>query len=203
MTAPLFAYSASTQTLILASTSPYRKALLDRLGVPFDIVAPEVEETVRADESPSTQASRLARAKAVAVSLRHPTAWVIGSDQVAHSGGHRYGKPGSHARAIEQLQELSGREVQFETAVCLVLGRHGPVHEALVPTTLKFRPHSLAEIERYVDRDDPIACAGAAKSESLGIALLEWVRSDDPTALIGLPLIALSTLLRQAGYTLP
>ncbi|GMV54743.1 MAG: Maf-like protein [Betaproteobacteria bacterium] len=203
MTAPLFAYSVPTQPLILASTSPFRKALLDRLGLPFDIVAPDVDESAQADESPSMQASRLARTKAAAVSVRHPTACVIGSDQVAHSGGRRYGKPGSRARAIEQLLELSCREVMFETAVCLAFGQHGPKHEALVPTTLKFRQLSLAEIERYVDRDDPIACAGAAKSESLGIALLEWVRSDDPTALIGLPLIALSTMLRQAGYVLP
>ena len=173
------------------------------MRVPFTTASPDIDESMLGHETPREQAIRLARSKAEAIAARFPGACVIGSDQVASCGGHRYGKPGSRDAAIAQLEELSGRTVVFDTALCVIDGRRGTRHEALVPTEVVFRALSRPEIERYVDLDDPLDCAGAAKSESLGIALLERLSGDDPTALVGLPLIRLSALLRGVGYPLP
>lgn len=189
--------------LVLGSSSRYRQELLSRLRVPFTTASPDIDESMLGYETPREQAIRLARSKAEAIAARFPGACVIGSDQVASCGGHRYGKPGSRDAAIAQLAELSGRTVVFDTALCVIDDRRGTRHEALVPTEVVFRALSRPEIERYVDLDDPLDCAGAAKSESLGIALLERLSGDDPTALVGLPLIRLSALLRGIGYPLP
>jgi septum formation protein len=183
--------------LILASTSPYRRELLSRLRVPFEVVAPGVDEAALPGETPARLARRLAAAKALAVAGRHPTAVVIGSDQVAELDGHAIGKPGTHARAVEQLRRMSGRTVVFHTAVA-VAGPAG-LAEALVPVTVRFRVVGDADIERYLHAETPYDCAGSAKSEGLGVALLEAIESDDPTALVGLPLIRTCALLRAAG----
>lgn len=189
--------------LILASTSPYRRQLLARLHLPFDVEAPGVEETHRPGETPAATAERLALEKARAVAARHPDAWVIGSDQVAHCGKAVFGKPGTRDGAIAQLTQLSDKTVVFDTALSLVHG--GLRRETLVrvPTEVVFRPLERRAIERYVDLEQPFDCAGAAKSEGLGISLLRAIRGEDPTALVGLPLIALAELLRQAGFELP
>lgn len=187
--------------LILASTSPYRRELLQRLRLPFDCVRPEVEETPRPGERPVDLARRLAAAKAAAVAARHPQAWVIGSDQVADLDGRVLGKPGARAPAVAQLAAMAGRSVDFHTAVCLCRG--GQALLAADLTRVRFRALSTAEIERYVDLEEPFDCAGSFKSEGLGIALFEAIESQDPSALIGLPLIALAGLLRDAGYPLP
>ena len=189
--------------LILGSSSRYRRELLSRLRIPFTSESPDIDESMIGDETPREQAIRLARGKAEAIAARFPGTCVIGSDQVASCHGRRYGKPGSRASAIAQLTELSGTTVVFDTALCVIDGRSGTRHEALVPTEVVFRALSRPEIERYVDLDDPLDCAGAAKSESLGITLLERLSGDDPTALVGLPLIRLSALLRDIGYPLP
>jgi septum formation protein len=189
--------------LVLGSSSRYRQELLSRLRIPFTTASPDIDESMLGPETPREQAIRLARSKAEAIAARFPDACVIGSDQVASSGGRRYGKPGSRDAAIAQLTELSGRTVVFDTALCVIDVRNGTRHEALVPTEVVFRTLSRPEIERYIDLDDPLDCAGAAKSESLGIALLERLSGDDPTALVGLPLIRLSALLRDIGYLLP
>lgn len=189
--------------LILASTSRYRKELLTRLRVPFQVAAPAVDESRRENEAPKALAQRLAQEKAWSIARRYPDAWVIGSDQVAHFGDNVFGKPGTRDRAIAQLLELSGATVVFDTAVCLVRANPPCESSACVPTEVTFRPLERAEIERYVDLEEPFDCAGAAKSEGLGISLLEAMRGDDPTALVGLPLIALSGLLRRAGFLLP
>ena len=189
--------------LILASTSAYRRALLERLGLPFDTARPDVDETPLSDETPQTLAVRLARAKAEAIldpSL--PDTWVIGSDQVAELDEEPLGKPGSVARAEAQLRAMSGREVRFLTAVCLA-GPGGRRLEALDVTTVHFRPLSNGEIARYVDRERPLDCAGSFKSEGLGITLFEAIENRDPTALVGLPLIATARLLREAGFVAP
>lgn len=185
--------------LILASTSPYRRELLDRLRLPFDVVRPEVDETPAVGESPATLALRLARAKAAAISAQHQDAWVIGSDQVADLEGRPVGKPGTHERAVEQLRSMSGRSVVFQTAVSVVRQETGFEASALVPVTVRFRRLDDAEIEHYLRTEQPYDCAGSAKSETLGIALLEAIVSEDPTALVGLPLIKTCELLRQAG----
>lgn len=187
--------------LILASTSPYRKALLERLGIGFETARPEVDESPQPGETPSALAVRLAAAKAAAIAQRRPGAWVIGSDQVAELAGAALGKSGGRAAAIAQLQAMSGREVHFHTALCLQ--RDDATLLALDTTRVRFRPLAAAEIERYVDAEQPFDCAGSFKVEGLGIALFEAVESSDPTALIGLPLIATARLLRQAGYRLP
>lgn len=189
--------------IILGSSSRYRRELLARLRIPFDTQSPDVDESPLGDEAPRQQAIRLARLKADAIAARFPAACVIGSDQVASSGGARYGKPGSREAAIAQLLSLSAATVTFDTALCVIDPRDGRRHEANVPTEVVFRALSRAEIERYIDLDDPLDCAGAAKSESLGIALLERLSGDDPTALVGLPLIRLSHMLRDIGYRLP
>lgn len=187
--------------LILASTSAYRRALLDRLRLPFDVVLPAVDETPLPDESPATLALRLARAKAAAVSALHPDAWVIGSDQVADLDGTPLGKSGHREAAIAQLEAMSNRAVVFRTAVSV---RRGDVaFDALDATRVRFRPLKREEIERYVDAETPFDCAGSFKSEALGIALFDAIETHDPTALVGLPMIATARLLRSAGFALP
>ncbi len=190
-----------TPDLILASTSRYRRDLLARLRLEFEMARPEVDESALPGETPSVLARRLARAKAAAIALRSPHAWVIGSDQVADLDGAALGKSGSRDGAIAQLQRMSGRPVAFRTAVCVM---HGATSfDALDTTVVRFRDLDHAEIERYVDAEQPFDCAGSFKSEGLGIALFEAIETQDPTALVGLPLIATSRLLRQAGYALP
>lgn len=191
----------------MASTSAYRRALLERLGLPFSTVRPEVDESPRPGELPQTLAERLALAKAEAVLARIESdgpadAWVIGSDQVAELDGEPLGKPGSHAAAVEQLRAMSGREVRFLTALCLA-GSGGRRLQTLDITTVSFRALSDDEIERYVAREQPLDCAGSFKSEGLGIALFDSIDNRDPTALIGLPLIATAQLLREAGFVVP
>jgi septum formation protein len=185
--------------LILGSTSPYRRELLSRLRLPFEVRAPDVDETPRAGEGPAALALRLALAKAHAVARLHPNAVVIGSDQVADLDGQPVGKPGTHERAVAQLRRMSGRSVVFQTAVAVVRASTGYAGSALAPVTVRFRTLSDAEIERYLRTEQPYDCAGSAKSETLGIALLDAIESDDPTALVGLPLIRTCTLLRAAG----
>lgn len=185
--------------LILASTSTYRRELLARLRIPFDVLAPEVDETVLAGEAPDSTALRLALAKADAVAARHPGAVVIGSDQVADLDGTGLGKPGDPGRATAQLRAMSGRVVVFQTGVAVVCVASGVREAALVPVSVRFRGLSDVEIERYLHLEQPYDCAGSAKAEALGIALCEAIESDDPTALIGLPLIRTCALLRLAG----
>ncbi|MBL0351279.1 MAG: Maf family nucleotide pyrophosphatase [Candidatus Dechloromonas phosphoritropha] len=192
-----------SQTLILASTSPYRRELLDRLGLPFEVASPQTDESRILGESPQAMALRLAEAKAQAVASAHPDALIIGSDQVATVDGLIYGKPGSHKRAAEQLRTLSGKTVNFYTGLCLYNARTGVVEVCGVPTLVTFRDLTEEEIERYLRRESAYDCAGSARSEGLGIALLSRIAGDDPSALIGLPLIALCTLLRNHGVALP
>lgn len=197
--------AAERLDLVLASTSRYRRELLARLVADFRVVAPDVDETPRAGEAPADLASRLAEAKARAVALRCPGAVVIGSDQVAELDGRPVGKPGGRDAALAQLVASSGRTVVFHTAVCVADARTAPpkVQAAMDRTDVVFRTLGLDEIARYVDRENPLDCAGGFKSEGAGIALFERIESRDPTALIGLPLIALAGLLRVAGFTLP
>ena len=185
--------------LILGSTSRYRRELLERLRIPFEVRSPDIDESPLPGEAPAALASRLALAKAQAVAARHPGAVVIGSDQVADLDGQPVGKPGSHERAVEQLRAMSGRSVVFQTAVAVVRRDSGFAGSALVPVTVRFRSLGEAEIERYLRIEQPYDCAGSAKSETLGIALLEAIESNDPTALVGLPLIKTCELLRAAG----
>ncbi|UXH77616.1 Maf family nucleotide pyrophosphatase [Roseateles amylovorans] len=194
---------ARPRPLVLGSTSPYRRELLERLRLPFDTVSPGVDETPLAGESPSTLARRLALAKARAVSLLHPDALVIGSDQVADLDGQALGKPGSHERAVQQLRAMSGRTVVFHTALAVVCLETGFVAEETAQVRVQFRTLDDTEIEHYLRAEQPYDCAGSAKAEGLGIALLDAIESDDPTALIGLPLIRTARLLRQAGLTIP
>lgn len=189
--------------LVLASTSPYRRELLTRLQLPFEVCAPETDETPLAGEAPAVTAERLAQAKAEAVIGRFPDALIIGSDQVAYCGTQRFGKPGTPEKARQQLRDLSGKVVVFHTGLCLRNARSGRSHVRGIPTEVRFRELTDAEIERYLDKEDALNCAGSARSEALGISLLEWMRSDDPTALVGLPLIALAEMLRAEGIPLP
>ena len=191
------------RTLVLGSTSRYRRELLQRLGLPFTVAAPDVDETPLQGEAPRALALRLALAKAHAVAAQHPDAVVIGSDQVADLAGQPLGKPGDHARATAQLQRMRGHTVVFHTAVAVVCHASGFVQTDLAPVRVRFRKLSDAEIERYLRAEQPYDCAGSAKSEGLGISLLEAIDSDDPTALIGLPLIRTCRLLRAAGLVLP
>ena len=187
--------------LVLASGSRYRAELLARLGIPFEVWSPDVDESPRPGEPCAQTARRLALAKAEAALGRFPDAWVVGSDQVADLAGRAIGKPGHREAARAQLRTMRGRTVTFQTAVCLLAG--GKTHEALVPTDVTFRMLSDDEIERYLEREPAFDCAGSAKSEGLGIALLERLTGDDPTALVGLPLVALSRMLREAGADVP
>ena len=190
---------ALSAPLILASTSRYRRDLLSRLRVPFEVLAPQVDESAQPGEVPCELASRLALAKARAVSRQRPDAVVIGSDQVADLGGHALGKPGSHARAVQQLRSMRGRQVLFHTAVAVVHAASGFEDTALSSVTVRFRDLGDDEIDAYLRIEQPYDCAGSAKAEALGIALLRALRCDDPTALIGLPLIRTCELLREAG----
>lgn len=194
---------SSPRRLVLGSTSPYRRELLTRLGLPFDIAAPDVDETPRPDEPPLALARRLALAKAQAVAALHPQAVVIGSDQVAELDDQPLGKPGTHERAVAQLQRMRGRSVRFHTAVAVVCAGSGFAQVDVAPVEVRFRDLDDAAIERYLHVEQPYDCAGSAKSEGLGIALLDAIHSDDPTALIGLPLIRTCQLLRAAGLVLP
>jgi len=185
--------------LILASTSRYRRELLTRLALPFDVVAPQVDETARPGETPSDLAERLALAKAAAVGAVHIDAVVIGSDQVAELDGSAIGKPHTHAVATAQLRAMSGRAVSFHTSVAVVRGDRNFSAVLSAHVRVRFRTLDDGEIERYLLADQPYDCAGSAKSEALGIALLACIESDDPTALVGLPLIRTCELLRRAG----
>jgi septum formation protein len=195
--------SSSTPRLILASSSAYRRELLARLHLPFEAIAPHIDETPLSGEAPQETALRLARAKAAAIASRHPDALVIGSDQVATLDGEQIGKPGDHARALAQLQAMRGREVVFHTALCLWDGREPDPQRAAqvenVQVFVRFRDLPDAELDAYLRIEQPYDCAGSAKNEGLGIALLERIESRDPTALTGLPLIALTGMLRHAG----
>jgi len=187
--------------LILASTSVYRRELLQRLRIPFEVISPKVDETPLTGESTLDLALRLANAKAAAVAKEHPHAWVIGSDQVADLCGAAIGKPGNFERALAQLQLMRGQTVTFYTALCLM---KSDIQTTLnVPTEVTFRKLPDDVLESYLLAEEPYDCAGSAKSEGLGISLLESIKSDDPTALIGLPLIALTGLLRDAGFVIP
>lgn len=190
-----------TQPIILASTSPYRRELLARLGLPFAVANPQTDETPLPDESPESLALRLSEAKARAVASEFPDALIIGSDQVATVDGKIYGKPGNHERAVEQLRTLSGKTVNFFTGLCLYNARTGQAEVRGVPTLVGFRHLSDSEIENYLHREPAYNCAGSAKSEGLGIALLSSMQGDDPNALVGLPLIALCDLLRNQGVS--
>jgi septum formation protein len=191
--------------LVLASSSAYRRELLGRLHLPFEAVAPDIDETPRPGEIPEATALRLAREKAAAVARLHPGALVIGSDQVATLDGVQIGKPGDHARALAQLQMMRGRRVVFHTALCLWDGRLPGMEAAAaaqvenVQVFVTFRDLPDAELDAYLRIEQPYDCAGSAKNEGLGIALLERIESSDPTALTGLPLIALTGMLRRAG----
>jgi len=189
-------------TLVLASTSPYRRELLGRLGLPFVVANPLTDESPLPGESPEALALRLAEAKAKAVSTSHPDALIIGSDQVATVEGRIYGKPGDHERAVAQLTELSGKTVNFFTGLCLFNSRSGRSQVLGIPTLVTFRNLSISEIENYLQREPAYNCAGSAKSEGLGIALLAGMQGNDPNALIGLPLIALCDMLRAEGVAI-
>jgi len=198
----------SQPPLILASSSVYRRALLERLRIPFTTQSAGVDETPRADESPGELVARLARAKAGAVAERHPEAWVIGSDQAAvltDAAGvpQVVGKPGSADNGIRQLREASGRTLEFLTAVAVINEGAGSRHEFTDTTRVRFRTLDQATILRYVESESALDCAGGFKSEGLGISLCESIESDDPSALVGLPLIRLAAILRQAGYKIP
>jgi septum formation protein len=187
--------------LALASTSRYRRELLSRLGMQFRAIAPNVDESARPGEMPAVLATRLAAAKAHEVAVRTPGAVIIGSDQVADLGGTVLGKPGTIENARAQLSACSGRDVVFHTAICVVDVRvdSAPTRSAIDTTKVRFRQLGAQEIARYIEREQPLDCAGSFKAESLGITLFERIESSDPTGLIGLPLIALCRLLREAG----
>lgn len=189
--------------LILASTSQFRRELLTRLQIPFTAVAPDADETALPEESPAQTAERLAELKARAVAAQHPNSLIIGSDQVAYLGSQRFGKPRRRENATAQLRSMRGNTVIFHTGLCLLNTQTGRCQLAGIPTEVRFRELSDGEIERYLDREDALNCAGSAKSEGLGIALLDYMRGDDPNALVGLPLIELSRMLRAEGVSLP
>ena len=185
--------------LVLASGSRYRKELLERLGLRFEVAAPSVDETPQAAESPADTALRLAILKAKALQRAHGDALIIGSDQVASSGGQRFDKPGTHENAVRQLRALSGKTAQFDTAVALLDAASGHLETRLVSCRVSFRHLEERLIQRYLEKEKPYDCAGAAKAEGLGIALIARIDTEDPTSLIGLPLIALSEMLSRAG----
>lgn len=194
---------SATMKLVLASTSAYRRELLQRFDLPFDVARPDIDETPLPGEAPQATAERLAVEKARAVAGQFPDTLIIGSDQVAYMGDARFGKPGTIERAITQLKSMSGRTVIFHTALALLNTRSGHVQVDAVPTEVRFRNLSDDEIVRYVNKERPLDCAGSAKSEGLGITLLDALSGDDPNALVGLPLIALARMLRNEGIALP
>lgn len=189
--------------LVLGSTSPFRKMLLERLGLPFATSAPAVDETRQPEEAPEALVTRLALAKARAVALSHPDSLVIGSDQVACIGGEILGKPGDRVRAIAQLEAASGKKVTFYTGLCLYNAVSGHYQLTCEPFNVHFRALSRAQVERYLDAEAPYNCAGSFKSEGLGITLFERLEGDDPNALVGLPLIRLVAMLEREGIRLP
>ena len=191
-----------SRRIVLASTSPYRRDLLARLRLPFDVAAPRVDETPRPGETARETALRLAQAKARAVASAFPGALIIGCDQVAALDGACLGKPGSHGNAVAQLKTMRGREVLFHTALALLNTESAAIQAAEVPTAVRFRNYSDGEIERYLALEQPYDCAGSAKIEGLGIVLVERVTGDDPSALIGLPLMQLVSMLRQEGVSI-
>lgn len=190
-------------SLLLASSSPYRCELLRRLRVSFDTWSPEIDESALPAEPPRETAVRLARAKADAAGRKYPNSWIIGSDQVADLDGRAIGKPGTVDNARQQLRDVGGHSVLFHTALCLWNARLERRHERLVTTDVTFRRLSDAQIDRYLELEPALDCAGSAKSEGLGISLLSRLGGDDPTALVGLPLIALSAMLRAEGFDIP
>lgn len=191
----------TSSLLVLASSSAYRKELLSRLQLPFEVAVPDIDETPLPGETPSATALRLAREKAAAVAAKMPGAIVIGSDQVATLDDEQIGKPGSHANALAQLQKMRGREVIFHTALCVWDGRDNTAQVEDIQTVVKFRDLPDAELDAYLRIEQPYDCAGSAKNEALGIAILERIDSSDPTALTGLPLIALTGMLRNLGVS--
>ena len=191
--------AADPAVLILASSSSYRRALLERLGLPFSVVAPQIDEAVRVGELPAATSVRLAEAKARAVAAQHPEALIVGCDQVAACGGIAIGKPRDRDDAMAQLRAMRGRTIIFHTALALLNARTGRCQTALVDVVSTFRVLSDEQLAAYIDRDQPFDCAGSVKIESLGIALFSRVASDDPTALIGLPLIRLTDMLMAEG----
>lgn len=195
--------SPDHRPLILASTSPFRRDLLARLGLPFTVQAPDVDETPETGEDAPALAARLAARKARAVARRHPEALIVGSDQVAVLDGELIGKPGAHERAAAQLRRASGRTMTFYTGLCLLDGASGQQQVAVEPFRVVFRTLTEPRIERYLRREQPYQCAGSFKSEGLGIALFERLEGDDPTSLIGLPLIRLIRMLEAAGVEVP
>jgi septum formation protein len=194
--------STVSRSLVLGSTSRYRRELLARLNVPFEVAAPDVDETPLPDETPLALAQRLALAKAHAVATKFPHAVVVGSDQVADLHGEPLGKPGTHERATAQLRRMRGQTVIFQTALAVVCQQTGFVQQDVAQVKVLFRDLTDAEIENYLRAEQPYDCAGSAKSEGLGIALLERIDNDDPTALIGLPLIRTARMIRAAGVRL-
>jgi len=185
--------------LVLASTSPYRRELLARFGVPFEVAAPDIDEAPLPGESPDDTAQRLSVLKAQAVAEKFPNALVIGSDQVALLEGRQLGKPGTHEKAVAQLQAMRGKTLEFHTALTLLNSRTGRTQTANVPVRLVMRDYSDAQIEAYLRRDQPYNCCGSARSESLGIALIARYETEDPNALVGLPLIKLTEMLANEG----
>jgi septum formation protein len=192
---------SAARRLVLASTSPYRRELLGRLGLPFECARPETDETPFQGEAPAGTAARLAAAKAQAVQRAFPGALIIGSDQVASCDGRRLDKPGTHENAVAQLTFLSGRSASFDTAVCLLDARTGRAETRVVPCRVHFRQTDPGRIESYLRREQPYDCAGSAKAEGLGITLIQRIETQDPTSLVGLPLIALTDLLVSFGLS--
>jgi septum formation protein len=191
------------QQLVLASSSPFRQTLLQRLGLPFATAHPAVDETPQANEKPEQTAARLALAKAQAVAARFPGALIIGSDQVAVCDGMVLGKPGTHGNAVGQLRMMRGKSAAFYTALCLLNSASGNSQSALAVNTVFFRDYSDDDIERYLQREQPYNCAGSAKVEGLGIVMISRMQGDDPNALIGLPLIELTSMLKREGAVIP
>jgi septum formation protein len=193
----------TTSRIVLASSSPYRKSLLARIGLDCRAISPDIDENALQNEAPAATALRLAENKARKIAEAEPMALIIGSDQVAVLDDLAIGKPGNHAASVLQLQAMSGKTVVFHTALCLLNAATGAAQLANVPTIVRFRILDDAQIERYLQQDQPYDCAGSAKIEALGITLVEQLESDDPTALIGLPLITLVTMLKKEGITIP
>lgn len=192
-----------SRPLILASTSRYRQELLARLRIPFDVRAPQIDETALSSEAPRSTALRLAREKAMAVAREFPEAVVIGSDQIAEVDSARLNKPLAHSKAVEQLRSMSGKRVEFHSAMAVICMVQAHSASTVVPTFVQMRTLSDDQIEHYLLAEQPYDCAGSAKAEGLGITLISAIESDDPTALIGLPLIKLCDMLREVGYPLP
>ncbi len=191
-----------TRCLLLASSSIYRKELLSRLGLPFETASPDIDETPRPGESAAQTSLRLAEAKARELASRYPDHLIIGSDQVALLDGIQLGKPGTHERAVDQLQIMRGRSIEFHTALCLLNAQTGAAQTAVDITTVTMRDYTDSEIEAYLLREQPYHCAGSAKTEGLGVALIAAIENRDPTAIIGLPLIELTTMLKNEGVAL-